>query len=60
MMEKKGSEPKRRTRLQDLPEKERPLSKEEQKAVKGGQLTNEDDCDARGLAIGKGIRIRSS
>ena len=51
-------EPKRRTRLQDLSEKERPLSKEEQKTVKGG-VTEEADCNAKGIAVGRGIIVRN-
>ncbi|HEY0080764.1 MAG TPA: hypothetical protein VGB73_19335 [Pyrinomonadaceae bacterium] len=55
---KKATEPKRRTRVQDLPKEEKTLSQDEQKRVKGGDFTDALDLDARGVAVGKGIRVR--
>jgi hypothetical protein len=43
--------PSRRTQVKDLPKQKKELSTEEQKKVKGG---------ARGLAVGRGIRVRST
>ena len=50
----------RRTQVKDLPRKEKELTKEDQKRVKGGEAGSGDDTNARGLAIGKGIRTRDT
>jgi hypothetical protein len=58
MTEKKG--PKRRTQVRELPKQEKKLSKDEQKKVKGGEDIGSVEYDAKGLAIGRGVRVRGT
>ena len=52
---------KRRTKVKDLTRGEKGLSSKEQKKIKGGEDTSFDvSVDARGLAVGRGIRVRST
>ena len=57
----KSKNTKRRTQVKDLSGQKKELSKEEQKKIKGGEDASFDvSADARGLAAGRGIRVRST
>jgi hypothetical protein len=50
----------RRTEVKVLPQRTKKLSKDEQQKVKGGDDITSVEYDARGLAVGRGIRVRST
>ena len=61
MRTKESKSTKRRTQVKDLPKQEKELRKGEQKKIKGGEDASFDvSADARGLAVGRGIRVRST
>ena len=60
MAEKKEKKANRRTQVKALPRPEKELSGDEQKKIKGGEIVSDGDSDARGVAIGKGIRTRDT